>query len=355
MKLLEYQGKELFQKYGIAVPKGELVRKGEALPNISFPFMLKSQVLAGDRGRQGGVLAVERAEDFERARAQLFQTAIGGNVPEMLLAEERILAKQELYVSLSFSTDTRSPVLSLSLRGGSGVAEAGVYAVNELWGLPDFFLREACQKSGIPMSSQLFSVIRLLWKLFSEEKALLCEINPLFVLEDGSCVAGDAKVILDDTVVNPEFRPYVELDGDLGILASGGGASMLNLDTLAHYGGKPANYVEYSGNPPASVVEELAIRVLSKPGLKGCWVIGGTANFTDIYETLTGFAQGLKKVHPKPNFPIVIRRDGLRREEAFKMLKELGEREGYNFHLLGPETEMAESAKILVDLAYVKP
>ncbi|MBI2003025.1 MAG: hypothetical protein HYS76_00360, partial [Candidatus Wildermuthbacteria bacterium] len=178
------------------------------------------------------------------------------------------------------------------------------------------------------------------------------EINPVFQLEDGRCLAGDAKVILDDALARPGYRPFVDLQGDIAVLASGGGASLVNIDALMHFGGRPANYVEYSGNPPASVVDELTMRVLSKPGLKGCWVVGGTANFTDIYETMLGFVQGLRKVRPKPSFPIVIRRDGPRQQEAFLMLKEVGEKEGYDFHVFGPETSMSESARIVVELSY---
>jgi succinyl-CoA synthetase beta subunit len=195
-------------------------------------------------------------------------------------------------------------------------------------------------------------VAELLLNVFEKEHALLVEINPLFELQDGSFVAGDAKVILDDNVVNPSFHPFLDLPGDIAVLASGGGASMINLDALMRYGGNPANYVEYSGNPPAALVEELTIKVLSKPGLKGCWTVGGTANFTDIYETLSGFVQGLRKITPKPMYPIVVRRDGPRREEAFEMLKQVAKEEGFDFHVYGPEIPMSQTAKIIVDLAY---
>lgn len=195
-------------------------------------------------------------------------------------------------------------------------------------------------------------VAQQLLELFKKENALLAEINPLFEMADGSFVAGDAKIILDDNVVNPAERPYLDLPGDIAILASGGGASLINLDALILAGGKPANYVEYSGNPPASVVEELTLKVLSKPGLKGCWTVGGTANFTDIFETMSGFVAGLRKVQPRPSYPIVIRRDGPRQKEAFEMLKQVAREEGLDFHIFGPETPMAESAKIVVQLAY---
>jgi succinyl-CoA synthetase beta subunit len=134
------------------------------------------------------------------------------------------------------------------------------------------------------------------------------------------------------------------------VIASGGGASMLNIDILMRAGGKPANYVEYSGNPPRALVQELTTRVLSQPNLQGAWVVGGTANFTDIYETMSGFVDGLRKMSPKPTYPIVIRRDGPRQEEARAMLMEVAANEGYNMHVFGSEISMAESAQRLMSL-----
>lgn len=142
------------------------------------------------------------------------------------------------------------------------------------------------------------------------------------------------------------------MDGDIAILASGGGASLLNIDYLLSVGGKPANYTEYSGNPPANIVAELTKRVLDKNDLKGCWVVGGTANFTDIYETLRGFVEGLRQIKPKPTYPIVIRRDGPRQKEAVDMIKEVAEKEGFDIHIFGAETSMAKTAKIITKLSY---
>lgn len=343
MKLLEHQGKELFRKYGIAVPNAVLLdASAEDIP-LQFPVVLKSQVPSGDRKKKGGILFADRKEDISGKLGELFQKPIDGVVPEKVLVEEKVDPQKELYVSFSYDTDSRSPVLALSLKGGTGIETANVFPIN---------LAEGLRTDTFDIDSGLKEVIQKLWDVFQKEQALLVEINPLFQLKDGTYVAGDAKVVLDDNIVNPQFRPYVDLEGDIAILASGGGASLLNLDIIMKEGGKPANYVEYSGNPPAAVVEELIQRVLAKPNLKGCWVIGGTANFTDIYETLLGFVQGLRKITPKPTYPIVIRRDGPRREEAFAMLKEAGKKEGYDFHVFGPETSMAESAKIMVDFAY---
>ncbi|MDP3901074.1 MAG: ATP citrate lyase citrate-binding domain-containing protein [bacterium] len=349
MKLLEYQGKELFEKYGIATPKAVLVRQSVQEVSLSVPLVLKSQVPFGDRKKKGGIVFVEDKASLASELKKLFEKPIDGALPKEVLIEEVASFSQELYLSFSYDTDSRSPVLAVSLQGGSGIDAAKLFPIDLTTGVSGQFFKESLERAGVSNPS-VVKIAHSLWEVFEKEQALLAEINPLFVLQDGSCVAGDAKIILDDNVANPSHRPFLDLPGDIAILASGGGASLLNLDILMHYGGNPANYVEYSGNPPASVVEELTVKVLSRPGLKGCWVVGGTANFTDIYETLLGFVQGLRKVDPKPTYPIVIRRDGPRQKEAFAMLKEVAEKEGYDFHLYGPETPMSESGRILVEL-----
>ncbi|MDO8473971.1 MAG: ATP citrate lyase citrate-binding domain-containing protein [bacterium] len=342
MKLFEYQGKDLFKKYGIQVPHSVLLDKPMEGISLGFPVVAKSQVLSGDRKKKGGIRIIETKEQLPGELNTLFKTEIDGALPGHVLVEERIEYLKEWYVSFTYDTDKRCPVIAVSGKGGMGVDSATIVELQWLqghWGLPslDAPFREVAQK---------------LLNLFEQEHALLAEINPLFELDNGVFIAGDAKVILDDNVVDPLFRPFLDLPGDIAILASGGGASLINLDALILAGGKPANYVEYSGNPPASIVEELTVKVLSKPGLRGCWTVGGTANFTDIFETLSGFVRGLRRVTPKPTYPIVIRRDGPRQKEAFEMLERIAKEEGYDFHIFGPETPMAESAKIVVQLAY---
>ncbi len=135
-------------------------------------------------------------------------------------------------------------------------------------------------------------------------------------------------------------------------MASGGGGSLTALDALLVAGGKPANYTEYSGNPPKEKVEKLAKVVMSREGLAGLWVVGAIANFTDIYETLSGLMEGLRKAEKdlgkKFDFPIVIRRGGPRDKEAFEMLRAIKD---FDLHLYGEETSIAESAKIITKLA----
>lgn len=354
MNLLEVDAKALFSRYGIPVPDGKLVTVRERRIPIAPPVVLKAQVPVGDRRRKGGIIFVDRAWEYPSAVSRLFRNAIDGHVPDRVLVEPRIGAIAQRYVSVSYDTAIRKPVLALGKRGGTGVTRASLSPIDPLWGLPEFAIREAMLDAGLSLNRTLPVIIRRLWQLFQSEKALLAEVNPLFELPDGSYLAGDGKVVLDDHCVRPEYRPFLDLGGDIAVLASGGGASMINLDMLLKAGGRPANYVEYSGNPKAGVVTELTRRVLSRSGLNGCWVVGGTANFTDIYETMVGFVEGVRQVTPKPAYPMVIRRDGPRQKEAFAMLRTVAEREGYDFRLYGPETSMARSAAIIVRLAYGK-
>lgn len=352
MKLLEYQGKELFRKYGIETPKSELVSNSSGSLELETPFVLKVQIHSGNRKKKGGIVFVEDQDEFNDIRNSLLEKTFGGEKVEILLAEEKIESEKEIYLSFSYSTDFRAPVLAISKTGGTGIDTANIFPIDLSGDLTSGFVENALKQSGFEKNEKLMGVIFSLWELFTKEKALLAEINPLFGTKDGEFIAGDAKVILDDGVVDPKSKPFLDLDGDIAVIASGGGASLLNLDALIKNGGKPANYVEYSGNPSADTVKDLTKKVLSRPNLKGCWVVGGTANFTDIYETMLGFVQGLKEIEPKPTYPIVIRRDGPRQIEAFEMLKKEGKEHGFDFHLFGPETSMAESAEIVVELAY---
>lgn len=354
MKLFEYQGKELFRKYGIETPRGVVVSNPRQISGSIGESYVKAQILSGDRKKHGGIMFGKNRAEVKKAVGAILGKKIRNESVKEVLVEEKISAAAEYYVSFSYDGAARSPALALNARGGSGLGKAHIVPIDLLWGVPNFFVREALRAAKFPAEdvTGMTSVIQKLWELFTNEYALLAEINPLFKKNDGTFVAGDAKVILDDEKVNPNERRYIEMDGDIAILASGGGASMLNVDALMRAGGKPANYTEYSGNPPAEVVKELTKRVLSKKGLKGCWVVGAAANFTDIYATLSGLLEGLRQTKPKPTYPIVIRRDGPRRKEAFEMLRAVGANEGYDFHLFDSETPMIETAKTMVNLAY---
>lgn len=350
MKLYEFEGADLLEKYGISFPKRQLIQSVKDKIHISFPLVLKAQVLSGDRKKAGGILFAEKKSDLNTNLEKLFRKKISNEIVEKVLVEEKIKGVLEYYISFSFSGALRAPVLALSKKGGSGIGEADIYKIDMIAGVEPFFVRQALSKSKFPSKdiNPLSDIVLNLWKLFTEEKVVLAEINPLLKTEDGKFFACDAKIDYG------KRRIVENMDGDIAIIASGGGASLVNMDALILAGGRPANYAEYSGNPKAELVEKLTKEVLSKPNIKACWVVGGTASFTDIYETMKGFLEGLKKVSPKPSFPFVIRRDGPRTKEAQKLLADFAKKEGYDFYIYGSETPMVETAKTVVELAYSK-
>lgn len=341
--------------------------------------MLKAQVLSGKRAQAGGIVKTENKMELVESLEKLFGKVINKETVEKVLAEELIEIEKEYYVSLSFDTDTRSGVLTLSESGGTGIEERGAksYPINVL----------NIQQGLEPIESSIpTDLLTKIIQAFLDSDALLLEINPLVKTPKGEWVALDAKVKLDDTAsarhedwqysprAVPGYSPsereisakkideqdhrgtagsaYFDLDGDIAIMTSGGGGSLTAMDTLIKLGGKPANYTEYSGNPPKEKVERLTEIVLSKENLHGLWVVGALANLTDIYETLSGLIEGLRKLRSgkglKIDYPIVIRRGGPRDHEAFEMLRQVDD---FDLHLYDTNTSIFESAKIMIELA----
>ncbi len=376
MLLYEFEGKELFKKCSISVPTNQLVSSSVDQITIKTPLVLKAQVLSGKRAQSGGIVMVKgKAESVKGEVEKLFGKEVNGEKVERVLVEEAVEIEKEYYLSFSYSTETRGPVMTFG-EGGTGAEEKGakIYPVDILAGY-----------SGENVPEELKDIAKKLWEVFTKYDCELAEINPLVTTKDGKVYTLDAKVILDDDgdfrreVKFPERNlfgrastereiearkidegdhrgtagsVYWDLNGDIAVLAAGGGGSVVNMDALIALGGKPANYTEHSGNPPREKLKKLTKILLSKPGLKGLWIVGGTANFTDIYETLMGFVEALREIKPKPTYPIVIRRGGPRDKEAFEALKEIGEEEGFDFHIFGRETPMTSTAKTMVDLAY---
>lgn len=361
MNLYEFEAKELFKSVGINIPKGQLIESPNEKISLEKEYIGKSQVLFGGRGKKG-YISKDIGSLFEKTDVK------------KVLAEEFIESKNFRFLSITYDTTSRSPIILYSDQGGVDIEQ-----ITNIKKLPLDLTKEELPN----INPQVDAVLKKLWELFVKIDARLVEINPLAETETGP-VALDAKIILDDdglfrhedlnfdprnvlgktpTTAEIEAKKidendhrgsagssYFDLDGDIGVIAAGGGGSVVNMDALIALGGKPANYTEHSGNPPSEKVEKLTKIVISKPNLSGLWFVGATANFTDMVETLTGFVNGLRSLNPQPDYPIVIRRGGPRWEEAKKMLEEVKAKEGFDFHIYGPETPMTSTAKIMVDL-----
>jgi len=404
MLLYEFEGKKLFKSCGINVPESQLITYPDELDSsltlrMTGGVVLKAQTLSGKRADAGGIIRAEKQIEIQEKLVEIFSKKINGEKVEKVLVEEMVEVEKEYYLSFSYSTETRSPVMTFG-EGGTGAEGKGaqsypvdILAMSHLRGE-----EMRLHLGGGILPEELMETALKLWEVFTKYDCELAEINPLVVVKGNPStrsarsgqnyiMALDAKIILDD---DADFRRgekfpernlfgrastereiearkidqgdhrgtagsvYWDLDGDIAVLAAGGGGSVVNMDALIAYGGKPANYTEHSGNPPREKLKRLTKILLSKPGLKGLWIVGGTANFTDIYETLMGFVEGLREVEPKPTYPIVIRRGGPRDKEAFEALKEIGKKEGFDFHIYGRETPMTSTAKIIVDLVYGK-
>lgn len=390
MRLYEFEGKQLFSLIGLSVPNALVFTQNDAdvsIKKLSFPVYVKVQVLHGNRAQNGGVVRLEQGEEkaYKKTIQDWLSVGWNGEKVEYVLVEESVKnIVNEHYIAIRWDTATRGPILLYSQHGGSGI-ESRQSRKKELASYPidplnsDVSLQAIAKK----ITPNLRDTLAKLWQVFYDNDATLVEINPLFELSDGSFVVGDAKVELDDiasfrhntwenypkrsafsrppTRMEEEAKKinemdhrgvagasFFEFDGDIGIMASGGGASLLVMDALMGSGLKPANYTEYSGNPSREKVAALTRLVLSKPGLRGLLVIGGNANFTDIFVTLSGVMDGIEKHKPHIKYPIVVRRGGPRWEEAFAMVRERAEKHKLDITLFGPETSMLEAVPVLV-------
>lgn len=392
MKLYEFEGLELLKEAGIESPFFVVCKNLEevkaARGRLKFPFMAKVQVLAGGRGKHGGVKEISRESGLIDFANENFGKEFLGERVRFIVLAQKVEFEAEYYISCNYDTSTRRPYILFSESGGVDVEEKDF---DESFLRVDIDPNIGAEKAHFKKWPVDFEFIEKLWKAFSGSDARLVEVNPLIKVKNDEVGSGkaakflalDAKIVLDDNgfarqegikvapkgavtaipterelqakkIDESDYRgsagsAFVEMGGDIAIMASGGGASLLVMDALMAAGGKAANYTEYSGNPSRDKVKKLTKVVLSKKGLSGCLVAGAVANFTDIFETLSGFAEALKSI--KPDYPIVVRRGGPRQEEAYRMLSGFAKKEGVNIHLYGPETPISVAAKEMVRLS----
>ncbi len=376
MNLYEFEGKKIFQKYGIETPRGVVVRRGEDFGSkyealSTKHVVVKAQVLSGKRGKNNGIKFCSSADEVAKACEELFAMNIRGQYVAAVLVEEKLDIAEEHYMSIVYDTNKKQPVMIYSASGGMDIEEVGSEGIKKY----ELGIRDTTIEVDVPYAQEL-------WNCFLGEDTRQVEINPLVKTSDGRFIAADAKVALDDDAFYrhedwKELEPrtmmgrlptereiearkideegekyyqgtagkYIELDGDIGLILNGGGASIANMDALAATGLKAANYTEYSGNPPREKVYKLAKVVMSKPGLKGLWMCGVVANFTNVKETFMGIIDALDEV--KPTYPIVVRRDGPESTEAFQLLEECAKRNNLTIKMFKKETGMSETAKVL--------
>jgi succinyl-CoA synthetase beta subunit len=344
MKLLEYEAKQIFSKYGIPVPKGALIRAPEEvaahLPELGGAVVLKAQVDVGGRGKAGGVLFAEGATAVVTAR-DLFAREIKGVPVREILVEERLAIEHEYYVSIAIDRSSRQPVVLFADAGGveiENAAQADESAVRRvvvsplLREIPPFLMRELL--GGAP--KELAPVINSLYRAFQQKDAMLAEINPLVTTPRG-VYAADAKLIIDDNAlarqgiaVNRDLSErereaekhgfsYVELDGTIGVIGNGAGLTMSTLDLIEYYRGRAANFLDVGGGADQERVMHAVRLVASMPGVAVIVVnlLGGITRCDEV-------AKGIIAADVLPT--VIVRMAGTNEEEGRRLLGKHGYR-----------------------------
>ena len=291
MKLLEYQGKELFKYYGINVPKSYLAKNIEEAKLgseiIGFPFVLKSQLTVGGRGKAGAILKCKNEKELVEKFDELMNKEVKGEKPKTILLEEMAEIKSEFYLSLYLNRTKRCYSIIASSQGGIEI-ESGdntiIFDIPNLNEISSELASEVAGKMNLNNSEKntFIDLIKKLSKLIYEKEAELAEINPLAMLDGGKFVALDAKVIIDDNALfrHDDIKKYeqlselesqarnngfsfVELDGDIAIIGNGAGLVMSTLDMVTDAGGKAGAFLDFGGRATTESIYQ-ALKVISK-------------------------------------------------------------------------------------------
>ena len=365
MNFHEYQAKQLFADYGIAVPAGRVARSPEEAVDAAkaIPgdlWVVKAQIHAGGRGKAGGVkLARSLDEVREYAKAMLgtrmetYQSAgVALPIDSVLISEGTDIDK-ELYLSVLVDRGTQSVTFIASSEGGVDIEQVAAETpekiqtlnVNYVQGLQPYQTRDIGFALGLNAKqvNQLSKIMLGLFKLFNEKDLALVELNPLAILKDGNLAVLDGKVNSDD---NASFRHpdlvamrdirqedetevkasqhdlnYVTMDGDIGCMVNGAGLAMATMDVIKLNGGEPANFLDVGGGATKERVTEAFKLILSSDKVKAIFVniFGGIVRNDVIAE---GIIAAVKDVGVK--VPVVVRLEGTNVEEGKKLLKESG-------------------------------
>jgi succinyl-CoA synthetase beta subunit len=382
MKLQEYQAKELLAKYGVPIPKGTVAdtpeQVAEAAAALGGRAVVKAQVLAGGRGKAGGVKVAKTPEEASQFAASIlgkklyFDQAKEELRIDRVYVEEMLPIAKEYYLGITTDRGTQRNVFIVSSQGGMDIEEVahtnpdaiGRLPVDPFLGLRDFDIRRVAQQGGIPASElpQLAPFLRKLYSAYVESDANLAEINPLVVTAEGAFIAGDAKMTIDDNALfrHPDFAAYAEvseetndfekdakrrginnyvyLDGNIGIIGNGAGLVMATMDEVKRAGGEPADFLDIGGGAKADLVKNSLELVLSDPKVKGVLfnIFGGITRGDEVAK---GIIEGTSTLDIK--VPIIVRLAGTNADEGLALLRQTD---------LIPATTMQEAAQKIVSL-----
>jgi succinyl-CoA synthetase beta subunit len=375
MNIHEYQGKQIFARYGIPVSKGYpafTVEEAEAAAKRlieetkSEVVVVKAQIHAGGRGKGGGVKVAKGAEAATQHAKNILgmqlithQTGPLGQKVRRLYIEQGQDIKRELYLGMVVDREKRRVAVMASTEGGVEIEEVAAHSpekiitehVDPLLGLAAFQARKIAYGLKVGEGSpdpkktvaEFVKTLMALGELFVKEDCSLCEVNPLVITGSGSVVALDAKINLDANAEarHPEWAAlmdkdeedpveleaktvglsYVSLDGNIGCLVNGAGLAMSTMDIIKHYGGEPANFLDVGGGANKDQVTKAFKMILSSPKVKGIFVniFGGIMKCDVIAEGVVSATKELGL-----NVPLVVRLEGTNVEAGKKILENSG-------------------------------
>jgi succinyl-CoA synthetase beta subunit len=384
MDLLEYQGKQLFAKHGVAVPSGEVAATVEeaaaAAERIGYPCAIKAQVLIGGRGKAGGIkIAADAEEARAHAGAILGMDIVGphGEGPfkvHQVWIEGGSDIASEYYASVILDRSEKKLLAMVSAKGGMDIEAVAAEDPDALVKrhidptvpFDAAAARPIAEAAGLDedVLDQVAEVLSRLAEVAREEDATLIEVNPLIVTADREVVALDAKVTIDgnalfrhedlagieagadedpqEAMAKEKGLTYVKLDGDVGILGNGAGLCMSTLDVVAQAGGAPANFLDAGGGSKAEAIVDALEVITSDPKVNAVLfnIFGG---ITRCDEVAKGIIEASRQIDL--DVPLVVRLDGTNSEQGLALLEE-AEIEG-----LEVETTMLGAAKRVVELA----
>jgi succinyl-CoA synthetase beta subunit len=366
MKLPEYRAKDAFAEAGIPIPPGKVVTGAAEAATVCReigPVVLKAQVLTGGRSKAGGILFAARPAEAEARAAELLGKEIRGYPVREILVEKQLTIQSELYLGIAVDGSARRPVVIASDRGGVDIEEVAERSilrrpVDPVWGFRPYRAREVVRRMGLTgqVGLQVADILHRLWGVFRKYDAELCEINPLALTPDGP-VAADGRVSLDDYALfrhpgvvrveegsERERRAralglaYVELDGDIAVMANGAGITMAMLDILRELGGRPANFLDAGGGAGVEpMTRAMEMLLEQRPRVVLINIFGGITRCDDVANAVVAARAACES-----RVPLVVRLAGTNQTEGLAILRR---------HGLDGFTTMQEAAARAVTLA----
>jgi succinyl-CoA synthetase beta subunit len=381
MKIHEYQAKGILAKFGVPVPRGEVVFKKDEARAVAQRLgtsvvVVKAQIHAGGRGKAGGVKLAKSPDDASALAEQILgmklvtpQTGEEGRIVRRLLIEEGLDIKRELYLGILVDRALGLPIFMASAAGGMEIEEVAKdhpeailrEAIDPATGFQPYQARKLAFGLGLTPEQVGTAVpfFQALYRAFIETDSSMIEINPCVVTGDGKLVALDAKVTFDDNALyrHPEFKDlrdleeetpleveaskfklnYIKLDGDIACMVNGAGLAMATMDIIKLSGGSPANFLDVGGGASEEQVKNAFRILLSDPNVRAVFVniFGGILRCDVLASGVVGAAKELKfKV------PVVVRMEGTNVQQG----KEILRNSGFNFAVAEGMKDGAEKA-----------